>query len=555
MVTIKKHQPAVVATTALVCVLVSPVSSVQAGGFTFDTDPGSVTHPEGYDGTGGQLDINVCVVPGTPFATEIEQPLRNSIAVWNKLQSTSSNLRVIPLPSNTYDFESVALHEMGHCIGIDHPNLGSGSGVSFVDQDYTATTRGANGRFDLNAGADGLIGSGDDIRGDDISENFFYVESNNPFVEQEIVDSSTYSVDIASLPFGDTFVANADRQVGASSRYATPDSEAIMQQGTFNGEIQRTLSHDDVSTLRYAMSGFDSIQGTDDDYTVNLIYRGIREGSDCNINVEMDVTKTGFAACDLSGLFATQRDIVITQADMYFDPNDDWYFNNNPPCEESLSLEAGAWQMIALPCQVGISTSSTVEDVLADDLGASTIGTDWAVYSYDYTEQSDGSLEGAYTSLALSDELDSSKGYWIITNEANVTIDVQGEYNSAIDFQLFVESASDTSGGWNIAPMLHRFPITWADTVVIDPVGNQLNLLEADPAQDAGGTACAPGGPPLSDCKVGQTAFSFNGKSDDYERLTPTSGALDKFAAAWVFAGDSGYRLRFPMPPADLNSP
>ncbi|MFK8078819.1 MAG: hypothetical protein AB8B97_00920 [Granulosicoccus sp.] len=555
MAKLRKAQCAVPVATAIVGVLASFTTSVQAGGYTFDQLPDSVTHPEGYDGTGGELTLNVCIVPGTPFASEMERPLRNNIAVWNKLQSTSANLRQIPLPSNTYDFESVSLHEFGHCLGIDHPNIGTGFGLQKRQENFSAATPGANGVFDLNEGPDGLIGSADDIRGDDINRNFFYADSNNPFVEQEVVDSSNYRRELADLPFGDTFPANADREVSATGRFAIPNTEAVMQQGTFNDEIQRTLGHDDVSTLRYARSGFDAIQGTDDDYTVKLTYGGITEGEDCNITVEMDVTKTGFAACDLAGFYADNTNIVISRAQIYFDPNDDWYFNNTPPCTESMELTPDVWEMISLPCQVGISTSATVGDVLGDDLGQSTIGTTWAIYSYEYTESDNGLSEGAYRALTLTDELDSSKAYWIIATDSGATIDVTGEYNAQLDTALYIDTASGEFSGWNLVGMPYRYPVTWADAVAVDPFGNRQNLFQADPPTGDGGTACFPGGSPTPDCKVGQVGFRYDGELGDYERLDTTTGAVGKFSAAWVLAGDEGYKLRFPIPSAELLTP
>ncbi|MFK7860930.1 MAG: hypothetical protein AB8B64_19080 [Granulosicoccus sp.] len=560
MTNTKKTTFVFAASVSIACGMALLSSAVQAGGFIFNRNlPDSVTFPAGYTGAGGQVDVKVCIVPGTQFADEMTRPVQNNIAVWNKLQSTSSNLRT-SLPANTNDFESVSLHEIGHCIGLDHPNLGAIPGVGQGQTNYSSSTRGPDNQYNFNAGPDGLIGSGDDIRGDDVSLNYFYPDSNNPFVEKAVVDSSTYSRDVASLPFGDTFAANADRELAATPRYSVPNTEGVMQQGTFGNEVQRTLSHDDVSTVRYAMSGVDAIDSTDDDYTVNLTYGGISSDADCDINISMNSSQTGFAVCVVGATNGGVGDnFVITQGNIFFEPNIDWYFNDQPPCSESIPFEANVWQMISLPCQVGISSPGTVRAVFADDLGeaAHEAGT-WAMFTYEYTEQADGTMAPGYRRMTLDDELDSSKGYWVLTRSAGLVVDVQGEYNGQMDTELHVDSAAGSSYGWNLVGMPHRFPVTWADAIAIDPVGNLLSLAESDPADPVvtGGTACTERAEPSTDCKVAHFAFSFNSAIEDYNpALTLSSGSVNKFEATWVFAGDTGYKLRFPMTEVDRTSP
>ena len=170
--------------------------------------------------------------------------------------------------SNQVDYESVALHELGHCVGLAHPNLGAQGNLSGADTNYTNSTAGPDGAFSLNAGTDGLIGSSDDMRGDDENLHWFDIGSNDPFFIQSIVDSTTFSRDLIDLPQNHNFASNADRDIGNLLGYA--NTEAVMQQLTFAGESQRTLVADDVHTLSLAASGLDRLEGTSDDYTCIL---------------------------------------------------------------------------------------------------------------------------------------------------------------------------------------------------------------------------------------------------------------------------------------------
>ncbi|MDH3789825.1 MAG: hypothetical protein OES53_14790, partial [Xanthomonadales bacterium] len=92
-----------------------------------------ITHPKGYTGNGGVLNVGVCISPASDFQAELEIPLRNNISVWNDLQPVASNL--VPGAVSGLDVESVLLHEVGHCIGLAHVNAASESGLS--ENDYT----------------------------------------------------------------------------------------------------------------------------------------------------------------------------------------------------------------------------------------------------------------------------------------------------------------------------------------------------------------------------------------------------------------------------------
>lgn len=325
----------------VVLVLSNSVRTAEAGfvlageeGFGVDL----VTHVMGYDGSVDVINITVGIDPTSAFVTEMQIPVQNVISIWNGLVPTTGNLQTANVPSGSFDFESVLLHEMGHALGLGHPNLASESGELGANQDYTKSTVGANNMFDLNPGADGVIGSADDLRGDDVNLNYFNRSTNDPFDTglPGVIDSTTYSRDLADLPLGDNYAANAGRVVAAHLGYG--DTESVMQQGQFDTEAQRTLAAEDVAHIRYAMSGLDEIQGTADDYIFMLQFAGETTLADIVLDFDNDQS-FGFAATTFevsSEIIANH--IAITEASIAFNdgsgllpfPIDDftWFFND-----------------------------------------------------------------------------------------------------------------------------------------------------------------------------------------------------------------------------------
>jgi len=314
-------------TSILVCTNVHPGTYIFAGE-SYGAD--LVTHPSDYNGTGGTLTVRVCIDPTSTNASSMELSVKNIINEYNRLQPTTGNLQLggsNNIASNEVDFESVALHEIGHCIGMAHVNAASGSGLIGSNQNYTKATDGANNTFNINPGADGIIGSSDDVRGDDVNMHWFQKGVNNPFTIATTVDSSTYSINLAHLPTGHNFAVNADRTVAGTLGAA--NTEAVMQQGSFYDEAQRLLTHDDVATLRYAASGLDENADTGDDYTIQLEYGGVST-SNCDVKLDFDNDQTGFAVCGTSGWYVpgSSDHFRIIAANIYFNTGFNWFYNN-----------------------------------------------------------------------------------------------------------------------------------------------------------------------------------------------------------------------------------
>jgi len=360
-------------TRLLVCLLgLSLCSKGFAGAFIFAGESNGVdmvAHPTSYTGQGGTLTVRICIAPNSANATAMEIPVQNNINIYNRLQPTTGNLvsgSNNNIPSGHIDFESVALHELGHCIGLAHANAASESSLSGNNQNYTRATDGSNNQFDLNAGADGVIGSSDDIRGDDVNLHWYRKSNNNPFTIDTTVDSSTYARDLSDLPTGHSFATNADRTVANYSGY--PGTEAVMQQGTFFDEAQRTLSHDDVATLLYSASGKDEVAGNNDDYTIHLEYGGI-SNSNCDINLKFDNSQTGFAACYTSGSFLGSDHIRITSANIFFNTGYNWFFNTDTANQAVDTDNDGLSDATEAALGTDPNNADTDSDGLADGAG------------------------------------------------------------------------------------------------------------------------------------------------------------------------------------------
>jgi len=310
-----------------------PVIAI-AGVFIFadEDNPDRITHPSGYTGTGGVLDVEVCIDATAADAADMVISVNNIVKQINAMSAVASNLFFGDennIPPGVTDFESLVLHELGHCTGLGHPNLGNQIGVIGADQNYTMTGDGANDTFAFDAGTDTVIGSSDDQRDDDQNLHWFSKDVDNPFLEVASPQSNNYSLDVADLPESHDFPANAGRDVGALLGFA--DTEAVMQQGQFSDEDQRSLQADDVATYRMGMTGLDEIASTADDYTINMVYGGIKaDTSSCDIVIQSSTS--GFGLCSIGATFLNATHLSITSAIFTYNSDLTWFFNPVAVC-------------------------------------------------------------------------------------------------------------------------------------------------------------------------------------------------------------------------------
>lgn len=302
--------------------------SARGGAFMFANPTNGVsivTHPNGYTGTGGVLTVTVCIDPAAANAASMVMPTENVVRTYNARRVSSRNIRTggnNDVPSSAYDWESLLLHEMGHCTGIAHPHLGTESGLGQPSSEYVRATQGADAAYDLNDGADNVIGTPDDLRDDDVNLNWFRKNVNQPFAALPAsIDASNWSRNLADLPGGHNFASGASSEVATALGYT--DLEAVMHQVQFNDEAQRELTADDWAMLRYAESGLDSTAGNSDDYTMQLDYVG--QTTSCDIVIRSEAS--GFGRCSVGGTFLSATHVAITTANLYYNSGFNWYFN------------------------------------------------------------------------------------------------------------------------------------------------------------------------------------------------------------------------------------
>lgn len=345
MTQVLRIQPSVAVPKALfLASLLALSGQVLAGAYIFSNGDffDRITHPTPYDGSGGNITVSVCIDPNSEAIEDMQVSVENVVAVWNQREPASPNLFFGDdnnIPSNAVDFESTLLHEVGHCLGLAHPNAATESGLQGADREYTKADPGPNGELDLDPGPDGLRGSADDLRGDDINLHWFNIGINNPFELTRPVDINTYSAVLDDLPGDDTFAANQERAVGAALGF--DNTEAVMQQGAFFNEDQRQLGTDDVATLELGMAGVDRTTGTADDYQPVLQFDGV--GTDCDIQIE--VTGSSFAFCSVGGQFVggdpNHVRVVNARVQMGSPDTFNWFFNQTPVIIEELIFADG----------------------------------------------------------------------------------------------------------------------------------------------------------------------------------------------------------------------
>lgn len=332
----------------LLAALFAPLA--HAGVFLNET-PGKVTHSGNYAGSGGERVMNVCLDPAAPpLSGSATQATANAVAEYNRLQGQLGNVvSAASVGASGVDYESILMHELGHCVGLDHNVLGpsevgcslGGTCVNSPTLFYTNSSTGANTVYDTAAGTDGARGTGDDSRGDDVARHWHRIGNNNPFVEPPVADRTTF-VQSGGLPAGDTFseavtsfspctqgtvISNTSL---ANGQLPTSD---VMMPVLCTNNVVRDLSPNDRSMFRVARAGFDGVAGNADDYTLRLNFQGTDQ-TNCDIRIQFP--NGGGFFCQVSLFIYGNGDQSVgdnnpnaPSGSIQLDRNTNWFFNQN----------------------------------------------------------------------------------------------------------------------------------------------------------------------------------------------------------------------------------
>lgn len=456
-----------------------------AGSFIGATEdfPNRLLH-QNYTGVGGeQSDITVCVdISVNPaLAIAAEPAIHNVIATYNRFQGLAEHTYAF-WPDHSADaarpdFESVLLHEFMHVHGLDHPqhaNNPAGGGAYVYDA--TRSTDGANDVLDHLGDVDGIPGSADDQRGDDLSLNWYVSGVNDPGVVPVVVDSTTMTRELAGLPAGHHFVANGNSAVMAALGYA--NSESAAHQGHEMGQVQRHLHNEDIAALRLARAGIDGIAGTADDYHHKARYVGRMhdpQGGECMAVVRF-VPETSFASTFVGTTPIADGHLrLIYPTRMRFNPAVDWYFTpgantevqiaDSPdpsfgasPYSVQVTVAKAAWNTMSGPpqgvvevrdgprgdaqtasCQITLSGGSGSCQIVPQALGRRTLTVDYLGW---------GGWDGS-SATATHDVVEAVE-FTAITHTPNPSV-----------------AGGDVVFAWNLVPQTSGLPLALSGQVIV----------------------------------------------------------------------------------------
>lgn len=262
--------------------------------------PFAIVHPIGYNGSGGSIEIKICVSTALdPNSTRLTASTQRAIEIWNALAAETGQCENCFLAEDTgrpeaplpFHATTAILHELGHCaMGLDHPNLIFDPPGDPEGRTTTSFTMSYGGLSEsISAGPDGIPGSFDDTQLapgglPPRSVHWFRMADNNPVVIDDItIDENTYSRStVQNLP-PDQWPANANRNVAAAIGFS--NTQTPMYSRTARTMQYKGLTADDVNMVRMGMTGADTTAGTTDDYSVTLSF--VENCSDADVQVTL----------------------------------------------------------------------------------------------------------------------------------------------------------------------------------------------------------------------------------------------------------------------------
>lgn len=266
----------------------------------------AIVHPPGYTNVHQPtIEVDVCT---SLLAPELEGPTQRAVATWDALSPITGNCPLCilpedPHPTGTLHAESVILHELGHALGLEHPNLlfadpqdPSPPPSGLTQTSFAAAFAGAT--QGVLIGMDGVRGSRDDFMDDlfgttAVNVNWFREADNDPFVvDGTIIDINSFSRTTSTmLPPGSTWAASANYCHAYQLGYQR--TQAVMYSLASTTTVFNGITADDANMVKMQRAGEDRIAQTGDDYIANINW--VPDCTDAEIEVRFGPLNVGVA--------------------------------------------------------------------------------------------------------------------------------------------------------------------------------------------------------------------------------------------------------------------